>query len=122
MTSTLILPRVSEFIKLTMLSVLLNPVTLVCLCFCPLDLALLSLLGLRGASDRGMCRSKGGNQRKAFLPSANNFMVTHPGQTIIDKNIVSSTSKDGVIRYPACEEEYCDTPTEEWIQCCKCQE
>ncbi|GFS72733.1 uncharacterized protein TNCV_1421191 [Trichonephila clavipes] len=22
-----------------------------------------------------------------FLPSANNFMVTHPGQTIIDKNI-----------------------------------
>ncbi|GFY15846.1 uncharacterized protein TNCV_1284911 [Trichonephila clavipes] len=33
-----------------------------------------------------MCRSKGGNQRKAYLPSANNFMVTRPGQTIIDKN------------------------------------
>ncbi|GFT08538.1 uncharacterized protein TNCV_5024371 [Trichonephila clavipes] len=35
---------------------------------------------------------------------------------------VASTSKDGVIRCPACEEEYCDPPTEEWIQCCKCQE
>ncbi|GFV55561.1 hypothetical protein TNCV_2574011 [Trichonephila clavipes] len=34
-----------------------------------------------------MCRSKGGNQRKASLPSANNFRVTHPGQTILDKNI-----------------------------------
>ncbi|GFW50546.1 uncharacterized protein TNCV_2888491 [Trichonephila clavipes] len=34
-----------------------------------------------------MCRSKGGNQRKASLPLANNFMATHPGQTIIDKNI-----------------------------------
>ncbi|GFV32297.1 DDE_3 domain-containing protein [Trichonephila clavipes] len=32
---------------------------------------------------------------------------------------VASTSKDGVIRSPACEEEYCDPPTEEWIQCCK---
>ncbi len=35
---------------------------------------------------------------------------------------VASTSKDGVTRCPACEEEYCDPPTEEWIQCCKCQE
>ncbi|GFX83913.1 hypothetical protein TNCV_4286331 [Trichonephila clavipes] len=70
-----------------MLSILLNPVTLVCLCFCPLDLALLFLLGLRGASDRGMCRSKGGDHRKTFLPSTNNFMVAYPGQTIIDKNI-----------------------------------
>ncbi|GFV49903.1 uncharacterized protein TNCV_1391851 [Trichonephila clavipes] len=35
---------------------------------------------------------------------------------------VASTSKDGVIRCPTCEEEYCDPPTEEWIQCCKCQE
>ncbi|GFT22266.1 hypothetical protein TNCV_3272771 [Trichonephila clavipes] len=34
-----------------------------------------------------MCLSKGGNQRKASLPSANNFMVTHPGQTVIDKTI-----------------------------------
>ncbi|GFX24554.1 hypothetical protein TNCV_3343341 [Trichonephila clavipes] len=34
-----------------------------------------------------MCRSKGGDQRKTFLPFANNFMLTHPGQTIIDKNI-----------------------------------
>ncbi|GFV42699.1 hypothetical protein TNCV_840541 [Trichonephila clavipes] len=42
---------------------------------------------LRGASDRGMCHSKGGDQRKTFLPSVNNFMVSHPGQTIIDKNI-----------------------------------
>ncbi|GFU37731.1 hypothetical protein TNCV_1466011 [Trichonephila clavipes] len=82
-----IFPRVSGFIKLTMLSVLLNPVTLICLCFYPLDLALLSVLGLKGASNWRMCRSKRGNQRKAFLPSANNFMVTHPGQTIIDKNI-----------------------------------
>ncbi|GFX03093.1 hypothetical protein TNCV_4288761 [Trichonephila clavipes] len=70
-----------------MLSILLNPLTLVCPCFCPLYLALLSLRGLKGASDRGMCRSKGGDQRKAFLTSANNFMVTHPGQTIIDKYI-----------------------------------
>ncbi|GFX92211.1 hypothetical protein TNCV_1741311 [Trichonephila clavipes] len=28
-----------------------------------------------------------------------------------------STSKDGVIRCSACEEEYRDPPTEEWIQC-----
>ncbi|GFS65213.1 uncharacterized protein TNCV_2450761 [Trichonephila clavipes] len=35
---------------------------------------------------------------------------------------VASTSKDGVITFPACEEEYCDPPTEEWIQCCECQE
>ena len=35
---------------------------------------------------------------------------------------VASTSKGDVIRCPACEEEYCDPPTEEWIQCCKCQE
>ncbi|GFV33659.1 uncharacterized protein TNCV_4567741 [Trichonephila clavipes] len=35
---------------------------------------------------------------------------------------VASTSKDGVLRWPACEEEYCDPPTEEWIRCCKCQE
>ncbi|GFX92212.1 uncharacterized protein TNCV_1741321 [Trichonephila clavipes] len=34
-----------------------------------------------------MCRSKRGDQRRAFLPSANNFMVTHPGQNIIDKNL-----------------------------------
>ncbi|GFU86385.1 hypothetical protein TNCV_1417371 [Trichonephila clavipes] len=32
---------------------------------------------------------------------------------------VASTSKDGIIRCPVCEEEYCDLPTEEWIQCCK---
>ncbi|GFX74243.1 hypothetical protein TNCV_2912761 [Trichonephila clavipes] len=70
-----------------MLSILLNHVTLGCLCSCPLDLALISLPGLRGASDRGMCRSKGGNQRKTFLPSDNNFTVTHPGQTITDKII-----------------------------------
>ncbi|GFS87346.1 hypothetical protein TNCV_422261 [Trichonephila clavipes] len=42
---------------------------------------------LRGASDREMCRSKGGDQRKTCLPSANNFTVTYPGQTILDKNI-----------------------------------
>ncbi|GFX16154.1 uncharacterized protein TNCV_4704101 [Trichonephila clavipes] len=35
---------------------------------------------------------------------------------------VASTSKDGVITCPACEEEYYDPPTEEWIQCCECQE
>ncbi|GFW43105.1 hypothetical protein TNCV_1475001 [Trichonephila clavipes] len=35
---------------------------------------------------------------------------------------VASTSKDGVIRCSACEQEYCDPPTEEWIRCCKCQE
>ncbi|GFX57885.1 uncharacterized protein TNCV_3068521 [Trichonephila clavipes] len=29
---------------------------------------------------------------------------------------VASTSKDGVIKCPACEEEYCD-PTTEWVQC-----
>ncbi|GFU85332.1 uncharacterized protein TNCV_2386371 [Trichonephila clavipes] len=29
---------------------------------------------------------------------------------------VASTSKGGVIRYLACEEEYCNPPTEEWIQ------
>ncbi|GFX58640.1 hypothetical protein TNCV_418191 [Trichonephila clavipes] len=144
-----------------------------------------------------MCRSKGGNQRKASLPSANSFMVTHPGQSIIDKNTanidfaaskaighdvvsdetgynsanrqtlvvenqhiykssrrtktygkcplrcteftsvsvffiyfkplpkatqIASTSKDGVIICPACEEEYCDPVVEEWIQCCECQE
>ncbi|GFS48609.1 uncharacterized protein TNCV_310131 [Trichonephila clavipes] len=34
---------------------------------------------------------------------------------------VSSTSKDGVVRCPACEEEYCDHPLEEWIKCCKYQ-
>ncbi|GFW34320.1 hypothetical protein TNCV_220461 [Trichonephila clavipes] len=34
-----------------------------------------------------MCCSKGGNQRKTFLPSPNNFMVPHPGRTIIDKCI-----------------------------------
>ncbi|GFX77841.1 uncharacterized protein TNCV_432261 [Trichonephila clavipes] len=34
---------------------------------------------------------------------------------------VTSTSKNGVIRCPTCEEEYCDPPTEEWIQYCKCQ-
>ncbi|GFT22162.1 hypothetical protein TNCV_3272041 [Trichonephila clavipes] len=39
-----------------------------------------------------MCLSKGGNQRKASLPSANNFMVTHPGQNVIDKNIVERLS------------------------------
>ncbi|GFX58813.1 uncharacterized protein TNCV_805171 [Trichonephila clavipes] len=69
-----------------MLFILLNPVTLACLYFCPLDLALLSLLGLRGASDRGISRSKDDNQRNTFLPSTNNFMVTHPGQTIINKD------------------------------------
>ncbi|GFY02101.1 putative RNA-directed DNA polymerase from transposon BS [Trichonephila clavipes] len=46
-----------------------------------------ALKGLRGASNRGMCRSKGGEQTKRFLPSSNNFMVTYPGQTIADKNI-----------------------------------
>ncbi|GFW87625.1 hypothetical protein TNCV_4485901 [Trichonephila clavipes] len=35
---------------------------------------------------------------------------------------VASTSKDGVIRCPAYEEEYCDPPTEGGIQCRKCQE
>ncbi|GFX35301.1 uncharacterized protein TNCV_101081 [Trichonephila clavipes] len=35
---------------------------------------------------------------------------------------VASNSKDGVLRCPACEEEYCNPPTEEWIQFCKCQE
>ncbi|GFU42179.1 hypothetical protein TNCV_4553851 [Trichonephila clavipes] len=30
---------------------------------------------------------------------------------------VTSTSKNGVIRCPTCEEEYCDPPTEEWIKC-----
>ncbi|GFX73763.1 hypothetical protein TNCV_4290791 [Trichonephila clavipes] len=35
---------------------------------------------------------------------------------------VASISKNGVIICPACEEEYCDPPTEEWIQSCKCQE
>ncbi|GFX63862.1 uncharacterized protein TNCV_4401561 [Trichonephila clavipes] len=35
---------------------------------------------------------------------------------------VASTSRDVAIRCPACEEEYCDHPTEEWIQCCKCKE
>ncbi|PRD33690.1 UNVERIFIED_CONTAM: hypothetical protein NCL1_16893 [Trichonephila clavipes] len=40
-----------------------------------------------------MCRSKGGNQRKASLSSANNFMVIHPGQTIIDKNIDPGSRK-----------------------------
>ncbi|GFT22613.1 hypothetical protein TNCV_2983821 [Trichonephila clavipes] len=34
-----------------------------------------------------MCCSKGGDQRKTVLSSANNFMVTPLGQTIIDKNI-----------------------------------
>ncbi|GFX59829.1 uncharacterized protein TNCV_4130721 [Trichonephila clavipes] len=29
---------------------------------------------------------------------------------------------DGVIRCSTCEEEYCDLPTEEWNQCCKCQD
>ncbi|GFT21323.1 uncharacterized protein TNCV_3816101 [Trichonephila clavipes] len=29
------------------------------------------------------------------------------------KSPVASTSKDGVIKWPACEEEYCDPPTEE---------
>ncbi|GFT28587.1 uncharacterized protein TNCV_429741 [Trichonephila clavipes] len=68
------------------LSILLNPVILVSLCFCLLDLPLLSLLELRGASDRGICRSKWGDQRKTCLPSVKNFMVTHPGQTNIDKS------------------------------------
>ncbi|GFW53225.1 uncharacterized protein TNCV_3294721 [Trichonephila clavipes] len=35
---------------------------------------------------------------------------------------VASTSKDGVVRCPVCEEEFCDPITEEWIQFCKCQE
>ncbi|GFU15748.1 uncharacterized protein TNCV_2367201 [Trichonephila clavipes] len=35
---------------------------------------------------------------------------------------IASTSKDGVLRCPACQEEYCDASTEEWTQCCKCQE
>ncbi|GFT63657.1 uncharacterized protein TNCV_870901 [Trichonephila clavipes] len=35
---------------------------------------------------------------------------------------VASTSKDGVIRCPAFEEEYCDLPTEEWNKCYKYQE
>ncbi|GFX13446.1 uncharacterized protein TNCV_2192001 [Trichonephila clavipes] len=35
---------------------------------------------------------------------------------------VASTSMDGIIKILVCEEEYCDPPTEEWIQCCKCQE
>ncbi|GFT10176.1 uncharacterized protein TNCV_1115901 [Trichonephila clavipes] len=34
-----------------------------------------------------MRHSKGGNLRKASLPSANNFMVTHPEQITIDKSI-----------------------------------
>ncbi|GFY13225.1 uncharacterized protein TNCV_2334891 [Trichonephila clavipes] len=29
---------------------------------------------------------------------------------------------NGVIRCPTCEEEYCDSPAEEWTQCYKCQE
>ncbi|GFV25026.1 hypothetical protein TNCV_884921 [Trichonephila clavipes] len=28
---------------------------------------------------------------------------------------VASTSKDSAVRCPACEEEYCDPSTEEWI-------
>ncbi|GFY02100.1 uncharacterized protein TNCV_5099611 [Trichonephila clavipes] len=35
---------------------------------------------------------------------------------------VASTTKDGIVICPTSEEEYCDPPTEEWIQCCKCQE
>ncbi|GFU52851.1 uncharacterized protein TNCV_2254671 [Trichonephila clavipes] len=35
---------------------------------------------------------------------------------------VASTAKDGVIRCPTCEKQYCDPRTEEWVQCCKCQE
>ncbi|GFX00814.1 uncharacterized protein TNCV_4577811 [Trichonephila clavipes] len=34
-----------------------------------------------------MCRSKGTGDRKAFVQSANYFMVTHSGQTIMEKNI-----------------------------------
>ncbi|GFV80119.1 uncharacterized protein TNCV_1476821 [Trichonephila clavipes] len=60
-------------------------------CVCPRDLALLSSLGLRDVPDRGRLHSKGGDQRKKFLPSANNFMVTHPRQTITDKNISNMT-------------------------------
>ncbi|GFU53568.1 hypothetical protein TNCV_3969361 [Trichonephila clavipes] len=41
----------------------------------------------RGASYRGMWCSKGGDHRKTVLSSANYFMVTPLGQTIIDKNI-----------------------------------
>ncbi|GFT60616.1 uncharacterized protein TNCV_1966881 [Trichonephila clavipes] len=37
-------------------------------------------------------------------------------------NSQTSASKNGVIKCSACDEEYCDPPTEEWNQCCKCQE
>ncbi|GFU28679.1 hypothetical protein TNCV_468721 [Trichonephila clavipes] len=74
-----------------MLSILLNPVTLVCLCFCPLDLALISLLGLRGASDRGMCGWKGSDHRKTFLPSANNFM-THNALVFSEHDFAASNA------------------------------
>ncbi|GFS52303.1 uncharacterized protein TNCV_4850281 [Trichonephila clavipes] len=39
------------------------------------------------ASKRGIYRSKEGDQRKIFLQSANNFIITRPRETIIDKNI-----------------------------------
>ncbi|GFV44020.1 transposable element Tcb2 transposase [Trichonephila clavipes] len=35
---------------------------------------------------------------------------------------VASNSKDGVIRCPALEEEYCDPPTQEWIHCSEWQD
>ena len=52
----------------------------------------------------------------AFLHGNENeyFQTGSLGQDDVGQN--------DVIRCPACEEEYCDPPTEEWIQCCKCQE
>lgn len=33
---------------------------------------------------------------------------------------IASTSKEDVVKCPACDEVYVHLPSKEWIQCCKC--
>ncbi|GFV79810.1 hypothetical protein TNCV_1726351 [Trichonephila clavipes] len=60
--------RVSEFIKLSMLSALLNPVIYVCVSV--RSTLLFYFFWDKGASDRGMNRSKEAHQRKILLPAS----------------------------------------------------
>ncbi|GFS54493.1 uncharacterized protein TNCV_1742621 [Trichonephila clavipes] len=59
--------------------------------------------------------TKKGVKKLKLISSRPKSIKSRPNSPVV------STSKDGVIRCPACEEEYCDPPIEEWIQCFKCR-
>lgn len=53
--------------------------------------------------------------------SIRNLPDKSTSQTTQPFDAVASTSKDSIVKCPACDVIFSDPPIEEWIQCCKCQ-